>query len=218
MEEEKLSSDLLLHAYCAGAFPMGEPETGEVYWYSPDPRAIQPIDGGFHIPRRLAKTVRRGEYEITRDKAFKRVMEQCALPREGREETWITDDILEVYCDLFSRGFAHSVEAWLPLEGEMKVDGALVDECHGRWLAGGIYGVAIGAAFFGESMFSNARDASKVCLVHTIEHLRSRGYELFDVQFVNPHLIQFGVTEIEREDYLKRLQEAIVRPVSWRGD
>ncbi|WP_145077314.1 leucyl/phenylalanyl-tRNA--protein transferase [Poriferisphaera corsica] len=216
MDEEVITSDLLLHAYCAGAFPMGDPETGEVHWYSPDPRAIQPIDEGFYIPRRLGRTVRSGKFEVSYDRAFRLVMEQCALPREGREETWITEPILEVYGDLFSRGFAHSVEVWLPVEDSDIVDACLKDVEGHRWLAGGLYGVAIGRAFFGESMFSNARDGSKVALVETVEHLRRRGFELFDVQFVNPHIEQFGVREIGRDDYMKQLQEAIVKPGYWR--
>ena len=218
MIEEKITAEFLLHAYCAGAFPMGDPDTNEVSWYAPDPRAIQPIDEeGFHVPRRLARTVRSGKFKVTHNKAFRRVMKQCALSKDGREETWITKDIIDLYCDVHRMGCGFSVETWLPV-GERDgfvAEKELFDESGEWWLAGGVYCIGIGAAFFGESMFSNARDASKVALVKLVEHLRERGYELFDVQFVNPHLEQFGVVEIRREKYMKQLHDAVVKPVCW---
>ena len=217
MLEEKITAEFLLHAYCAGAFPMGDPDTGEVSWYAPDPRAIQPIDDGFHVPKRLRRTVKSGKFRVTHNRAFRLVMEQCALSKPGREETWITKEILELYCEAYRMGFGYSVETWLPI-GErdgFTANTELVDESGEWWLAGGVYGIGIGGAFFGESMFSNARDASKVALVKLVEHLRTRRFELFDVQFVNPHLEQFGVMEIGKDEYMKRLHEAVVKPVSW---
>jgi len=162
----------------------------EIRWYSPDPRAILPLEG-FHAPKSLAQTCRSGKYEIRIDTAFRQVMLACADRSDG---TWITPAVLEAYCRLHASRLAHSVEAWQA--------GAL---------AGGLYGVSLGGAFFGESMFHRARDASKVALVALVERMKSRNFVLLDVQFTTPHLEQFGVVEIPRDEYLQRLNAALTR-------
>lgn len=184
---------MLLSAYLQGIFPMAHPEAdGEIYWYAPDPRGIIPLDD-FHVPSRLAQTVRQAPFDIRYDTAFRRVMEECAAPRKIQKTTWISSGIIDAYTELHELGYAHSVEAW-----------------DGDALVGGLYGVAIGGLFAGESMFYRATDASKVCLVHLVERLRERGFSLLDVQFVNEHIEQFGATEISREEYERRLRAAIV--------
>lgn len=183
---------------------MAEGRDGEISWYSPDPRAIQPFVlgdplGTFHVKRSLAKQVRKHPFEITTDRCFAQVIHDCAtLPRQDESGTWISPHLESLYYELHENNFAHSVEAWH--EGE---------------LAGGIYGVTIGGAFFGESMFSLKPYASQVCYVWLVEHLLARGYQLFDVQFVNPHIEQFGVVEVPRDDYLVMLEAAIELDVSW---
>ncbi|MFZ5914240.1 MAG: leucyl/phenylalanyl-tRNA--protein transferase [Pseudomonadota bacterium] len=187
-----LSPELLLRAYCQGYFPMAEGrETDELFWLDPEQRGVLPLDG-FHIPRRLARTVRAERFDVRVDTAFEDVMRACAAPRPGHEDSWINGEILALYCALFEQGYAHCVECWR--EGE---------------LAGGLYGVHIGAAFFGESMFSRRRDASKVALVHLVARLCAGGFKLLDTQFVTPHLSGFGVVEIPRSVYRRRLREAV---------
>lgn len=188
-----LTPDLLLRAYANGIFPMGE-ETGEVYWYAPDPRAILPLES-FHVPHNLEKRVRDREFSVTADRCFREVIEACA----DRTRTWITPRIMEAYTDLYVRGYAHSVEAWTD-DGE---------------LAGGLYGVALGGAFFGESMFFNVSNASKVTLVHLVRQMRAGGFSLLDTQYTNPHLEQFGVVEIPRADYEDRLLDAVTEETTW---
>jgi len=163
----------------------------EVYWYDPEMRGVLPID--LHVPKRLRKTVRRAPYKITFNRDFRAVINKCA---NVRPETWINDEIKNVFIALHHAGFAHSVEAWQE------------DEC-----VGGTYGLAIGGAFFGESMFSTATDASKICLVHLAAHLKRQEFDLFDTQFINDHLKQFGVYEMPRETYLAQLTKAILKPV-----
>ncbi len=187
---QPLDPDLLLRAYALGWFPMGTGRRGRIEWFSPDPRGILPLDG-FHMPSRLARVVRQSRFEVRIDTAFEVVMRACA----SREETWITDDIVGSYVALHRLGFGHSVETWQ--------DGTLV---------GGLYGVAIGGAFFGESMFHTATDASKVALAALVERLRARGFALLDTQWVTPHLAQFGGVEIRRAAYLDRLAAALVLP------
>jgi leucyl/phenylalanyl-tRNA--protein transferase len=182
---------LLLEGYRRGVFPMGMPD-GSVQWFSPDPRGVIPLDT-FHLPRRLARAARAAGLEVRIDTAFADVVRACAA-REDEDGTWINDDIFASYTALFDLGHAHSVEVWK--------DGAL---------AGGLYGVAVGGAFFGESMFHRVRDASKVALVALVERLRARGFTLLDVQWVTPHLEQFGAMEIPRKEYLKRLAAAVVK-------
>lgn len=193
-----LTPNLLLSAYCQGIFPMAH-EDGRIYWYDPDPRAIIPLDS-FHVPRRLARTVRQGVFTMTRDKAFTAVIEACAAPVPGREETWISPEIVAAYTRLHQLGFAHSVEAWQ--------DGALV---------GGLYGVAVQGLFAGESMFSRARDSSKVALVHLVRHLRRCGFQLLDIQFMTDHLERFGAIEIPAAAYKVRLAQALMAPARF-GD
>ncbi len=177
----------LLAAYCSGYFPMADPETGEIGWYSPEPRAIFELDE-FHIPRSLKLTLKKHDYDVRIDASFEEVIRACA----EREETWISEAIVQSYLQLFQLGHAHSIETWKK----------------GR-LAGGLYGVAVRGAFFGESMFSRVRDASKIALVHLVERLKSRGYALLDTQFITPHLKRFGAREIPRSEYLIKLEHAL---------
>jgi leucyl/phenylalanyl-tRNA--protein transferase len=184
-------------AYVQGIFPMTH-EDGQIFWYDPDPRAIIPLDQ-FRVPTRLARTVRQAPYEICVDTAFRSVMELCAAHRPGREQTWISDEMIEAYCRLYELGFAHSVEAWH--------EGALV---------GGLYGVALNSLFAGESMFSRKRDASKIALVHLVRRMQEWGFLLLDVQFLTNHLAQFGAMEISRKEYHQRLIRALQRPNAFR--
>jgi leucyl/phenylalanyl-tRNA--protein transferase len=181
-----ISPALLIEGYLQGVFPMGM-EDGEIGWFSPDPRAIIPLDDAFHVPHGLQRTLARGTFEVRIDQSFEAVMRACA----ARKETWITDEIIESYCELHQRGVAHSVETW-----------------HEGKLAGGLYGVAIGGAFFGESMFHHETDASKVALHGLVQRLRERGFALLDTQWITAHLKQFGAVEIPRREYLQRLAEA----------
>ncbi len=198
MTDPPLTPALLLTAYRRGVFPMADPdEGGAVYWYAPDPRGVLPL-GGFRVPKNLAKLVRQRRFEVTTDRSFEAVMRACAAPAEGRETTWISDEIVAAYVALHRRGAAHSVECW--------DDGRLV---------GGLYGVALGGAFFGESMFHRARDASKVALVHLVERLRRGGFRLLDVQFVTDHLARFGAVEVPRAEYERRLAEALGADARW---
>jgi leucyl/phenylalanyl-tRNA--protein transferase len=193
-----LSPQLLLAAYAQGLFPMAERrDDPTLYWVSPELRGILPLSG-FHVPHRLARTVRCGFFTVTSDMAFARVMEECAAPRAGREQSWINAEILRLYGALHAAGHAHSLECWQ--------DGELV---------GGLYGVQLGAAFFGESMFSKARDASKVALVHLVEGLIRGGFVLLDTQFLTSHLARFGAVEIPRDEYLLELQRAIAQVAVW---
>jgi leucyl/phenylalanyl-tRNA--protein transferase len=193
-----LTPEILLSAYAQGLFPMAERrDDPTLFWVSPDKRGVIPLDG-FHVPKRLARAVRSNRYRVTSDQAFVKVMRACAAPAPGREQSWINDEILRLYTALHAGGHAHSIECW-----------------EGDELAGGLYGVSLGAAFFGESMFSANRDASKVALVTLVEMLRSGGFLLLDTQFLTPHLTQFGAYEIPREDYLARLHVAIAREAVW---
>jgi len=183
---QTLPPELLELAYRQGIFPMAE-DDGTIDWFSPDPRTIIELNR-FHIPRRLAQTIRARKFEIVVDRDFEGVIRGCA----NRTETWINEEIAAVYTALHRSGKAHSIEAYF--EGK---------------LAGGIYGVGLGGAFMGESMFTIVRDASKVCLAFLVGRLRERGYTLFDVQFTTPHLKRFGAIEIPRSDYLRRLEKAL---------
>jgi leucyl/phenylalanyl-tRNA---protein transferase len=185
-----LTPELLLYGYAQGIFPMAH-DDGQIYWYDPDPRAILPLDA-FHAPRSLVRLVRRGAFEIRVNSSFTAVITACAQLRPDREETWISPAIVTAYSRLHELGFAHSVEAWR--------DGRLV---------GGLYGVAIGGLFAGESMFSDARDASKVALVHLVERLKRRDFQLLDVQFMTAHLARFGAVAIPRAQYRARLAQAL---------
>jgi leucyl/phenylalanyl-tRNA---protein transferase len=193
-----IPSDLLVSAYAGGWFPMAA-EPGEIRWYSPDPRGIIPLER-FHVPARLARVLRNGRFQIEIDRDFEAVIRACAEADRDDEDagTWIDDEIVESYCALHRAGLAHSVEAW-----------------QGGRLAGGVYGVAIGGAFFGESMFHHVTDASKVALAALVDRLRMRGYRLLDVQWVTPHLERFGAIEIPRRRYLKLLEEALTLDVEF---
>jgi leucyl/phenylalanyl-tRNA--protein transferase len=194
----QLTPEILLAAYAAGIFPMGESaDDPELFWVDPRRRGILPLDT-FHVPKRLRRVVRQGGFEIRCDSAFEAVIHGCAEATEMRPNTWINDEILRLYAGLFARGAAHSVETW-----------------HEDTLVGGLYGVAIGAAFFGESMFSRATDASKVALVHLAARLRLGGYMLLDTQFLTPHLAQFGGVEITRARYHRLLAEALAYRASF---
>lgn len=187
-----LPVDLLVSAYASGWFPMAVAD-GDIRWFSPDPRGIIPLER-FHVSRRLARVVRRGGFEIAINKSFEQVIRACALAEREPEDagTWIDDEIFESYCALHDAGFAHSVEVWQ----------------NGR-LAGGLYGVALGGAFFGESMFHYVTDASKVALVALVERLRARGFTLLDTQWTTEHLEQFGAIDVPRAHYLRLLSEAL---------
>ena len=226
---EPITADMLIWAYANGVFPMADSRGGHVQWYSADPRAILPLDR-FHVSHSLRKRVRRGQYTIRFDTAFDEVIRRCAQPRRDEGDTWINDQIVDGYCRLYERGIAHSVEAWRRRAGEQESRRAgepdsslgighlsLVIEGEGgaEELVGGLYGVAMGGAFFGESMFSLATDASKVCLVHLIEHLRRRGYQLLDVQMNSRHMAQFGTIDIPRRQYMRRLKAALRLAATW---
>lgn len=192
--EQVFTPEDLIACYRLGVFPMGEArDDPHVMLVDPRRRGVIELDH-FHAPRRLARTVRQDLYAIRLDTAFEQVVDECAAIRPGRIETWINDPIRALYAELFRRGQAHSVEAWR--EGK---------------LVGGLYGVSIGGAFFGESMFSTARDASKVALVHLVARLIAGGYGLLDCQFITDHLKQFGTVEISRSEYHRRLEAALGR-------
>ena len=199
-----IDPEFLLKAYCSGYFPMADGASGEIGWYSPDPRAIFELDA-LRISRSLSLTLKKRPFDIRFDTGFEEVMRECA----SRKETWISEEIIQSYVTLQKMGFAHSVECW-----------------HEGRMVGGLYGVAIRAAFFGESMFSRVRDASKVALVslvdrsnrpraEVLDRLRERGYELLDTQFITPHLARFGAKEIPRELYLARLKNALEKECSF---
>lgn len=191
-----LDPALVLRAYREGIFPMAM-ESGEIGWFSPDPRGVIPLDS-FHVPTRLARVVRGGRFDIHIDRAFEDVMRACA-EREDDDGTWISESIIECYVTLHRLGIAHSVETW-----------------RGAELVGGLYGVHLGSAFFGESMFHRVTDASKVALVALVDRLRRRNFRLLDIQWVTPHLEQFGAIEISQEDYLGLLRKALSKDAAFR--
>lgn len=195
------TAELLVAAYCRGLFPMVDARSGCVEWFSPDPRGVIPL-GDFHVPRSLARRVRCRPFELRTNTCFEDVMRACAEPRPGREETWIDDRLLAAYVELHERGGAHTIEAWI-----------------GEQLVGGLYGVQLGGAFLGESMFSRPElggtDSSKVCLVQLVDLLRVYGFRLLDTQFSNAHLGQFGCVEIPRASYLLELGLALEVDALW---
>jgi leucyl/phenylalanyl-tRNA--protein transferase len=197
----EITPDLLLQAYRIGVFPMGERrDDPKLYWLDPRRRAVLPLDG-FHLPHRLARTVRAGHFTVTADTAFAETVRACAEPRPGHPESWINEPIVELYTELHRRGHAHSVECWN--------DGHLV---------GGLYGVSVGAAFFGESMFTRQRDASKVALVHLVARLIIGRFRLLDCQFMTEHLRGFGAIEIAREEFRPLLAAAIDQTAAFQRD
>lgn len=196
-----LTPDVLLRAYAIGIFPMAEGrEHSDLHWIDPELRGVLPLNA-FHVPRKLRRRLRRGDFEVRCDSAFAAVIQGCAERSQSRHDTWINPTIEKLYIDLFGAGFAHSVECWR----------------EGR-LVGGLYGVALGAAFFGESMFSRETDASKVALAHLVARLRKGGFLLLDTQFVTEHLRRFGAMEIDREEYRSRLAKAITTPAEFPRD
>ena len=191
------SPETIIKAYSLGLFPMADSHDSlDLKFYNPDKRALIPIDDslgrGVHIPRRLQRRVRRAPYAVTINQNFTAVIDACAAPSEQRENTWISRDIRRLYIALHKMGFAHSIEVWLD-----------------KVLVGGLYGVALRAAFFGESMFSKKSDASKIALVHLMARLRHGRFLLLDAQFTNDHLQQFGITEIDRADFQNKLADAL---------
>ena len=196
-----LTPDLLLCAYASGLFPMANDRYDPtIHWIDPKRRGVLPL-GRFHQPKSLRKLVRRARFEIRVDSAFADVIEACAEVRPERPRTWLNDELIALYQALHRRGYAHSVESWAAGQ-----------------LVGGLYGVSLGAAFFGESMFSHARDASKVALVALVERLIAGGYRLLDTQFVTDHLRQFGAIEMTREQYHGELRRALVAPAVFYSD
>lgn len=193
----RLTPETLVAAYRQGIFPMADSATARtVQWYAPDPRAILPLET-FHVPKNVGKTVRQRRFEVTTDRAFERVIRACA----ERESTWISRQIVTAYTELHEHGLAHSLECWA-----------------GSELVGGLYGVALGGAFFGESMFHRQRDASKVALVHLYDRLMTGGFVLLDIQMVTSLTAQFGAVEIPRTQYERLLAAAISVNGRWGGD
>ncbi len=197
----EITPDLLLQAYRIGVFPMGERrDDPKLHWLDPRLRAVLPLDS-FHLPHRLARTVRSGRFAVSADSAFVDVVRACAAPRPGHPESWINGPIIDLYSELHRRGHAHSIEC--------RVDEHLV---------GGLYGVTVGAAFFGESMFSRERDASKVALVHLVARLIEGGFRLLDCQFMTEHLRSFGAIEVPRDSFRVLLADAIDRPAEFQRE
>ncbi|MFT0891334.1 leucyl/phenylalanyl-tRNA--protein transferase [Pseudochelatococcus sp. G4_1912] len=195
-----ITTDILLRAYAAGLFPMAESaDDPGLFWIEPRERGIIPLDT-FHVSSRLARTVAADHFEIRVDTDFEAVIDGCAAPNRGREETWINQRIRALYGELFEQGVCHTIEAWR--------EGVLV---------GGLYGLELGSAFFGESMFHRERDASKVALVHLVSRLRMGKFNLLDTQFVTPHLARFGAIEIARRNYMQLLNKAITLQAEWWG-
>ena len=190
-----ITPDILLRAYSIGLFPMAESaDDPEIFWVEPEVRGVLPLDG-FHVSKSLGKTIRKRPFAIQVNTAFDRVIDLCAEAADDRPNTWINATIRLLYSELHRMGHAHSVEAW---EGEE--------------LVGGLYGVSLGSAFFGESMFSRRTNASKVCLVHLVERLRAKGFTLLDTQFTTEHLKTFGAVDVPKEEYLEMLKEAVASP------
>ncbi|NBO18108.1 MAG: leucyl/phenylalanyl-tRNA--protein transferase [Proteobacteria bacterium] len=216
--QEKITPEMLLNAYASGYFPMAETRNAqELYWFYPEVRGILPLDG-FHVPRSLEKLLRKHPFTIRKNTAFEQVMRACAAPRPERPESWINEEIITLYTQLHHMGYAHSVEAWReepaapaggPALSHASGEGQQARSRSAYTLVGGLYGVALGGAFFGESMFSHESGASKVALVHLVQRLKHAGYTLLDAQYSNPHLVQFGVQEIPRKAYLQKLRAAL---------
>jgi leucyl/phenylalanyl-tRNA--protein transferase len=197
----EITPELLIRAYRAGFFPMAEArEADRLYWLDPEKRGVLPLEG-FHLPRRLLRRVESGTFVVTVDRDFAGVIAGCAEPAPGRDDTWINPQIEHLFTELHRRGVAHSVESW-----------------QGGRLVGGLYGVALGGAFFGESMFSRATDASKVALVHLVARMRLGRFVLLDTQFVTSHLTRFGAMEIPRDRYKQALAAALDVPARWLAE
>lgn len=198
--EVEITSDILLQAYKHGIFPMGKSRDSlELAWYRPQQRGVLPLYS-FHLPRRLYKTIVSNHYQVKFDYDFLQVIEGCAAVVSGREESWINPTICSLYKELFDQGYVHTIEIWDHNE-----------------LIGGLYGITIGQAFFGESMFSRRRDTSKVALVYLVACLRLGGFQLLDTQFMTDHLAQFGGVEITAQLYEQQLQTVIQKSATWVG-
>ncbi|SDG48052.1 leucyl/phenylalanyl-tRNA--protein transferase [Roseospirillum parvum] len=196
----ELTPELVVRAYTIGVFPMAKARHDpDVYWVDPEERGILPLDT-FHVPRSLAKVLRRQPFRVTVNRAFEQTIAGCAEATEDRPETWINPEIERLFVQLHRLGLAHSVETW-----------------QGERLVGGIYGLALAGAFFGESMFSRVPEASKVALVHLVKRLTFGGFTLFDTQFTNPHLLRFGAVDIPRLDYHQRLRQALETPADFHA-
>jgi leucyl/phenylalanyl-tRNA--protein transferase len=193
MARRILTPELLVHGYQSGYFPMADPADGRIGWFSPDPRAIIPLEG-LRVSRSLRRVLRQNPFEIFSDRDFEGVIRACA----SRKDTWISEEIVGAYTQLFVRGIAHTVETW-----------------KGGRLVGGLYGVALGGAFFGESMFSKENDASKIALVELVRRLRTGGFTLLDTQFITEHLRGFGAVEVPRDRYLAMLDDALTIAARW---
>lgn len=199
--DTSITPDILLRAYSIGLFPMAESaDDPEIFWVEPDLRGILPLDA-FHLPRSLAKAIRQKPFDIRIDTAFEQVIEKCGEAVENRPSTWINQTIRGLYGALFRMGHAHSVEAW-----------------EGDELIGGLYGVSLGSAFFGESMFSRRTNASKICLAFLVDHLNARGFTLLDTQFTTEHLKTFGAIDVPKADYARLLERAMASPNLPFGD
>lgn len=186
-----LNPELLLQAYLNGAFPMAHPDQGNaIYWHTPAVRGIIPLDQRFKVSKNLARLYRNGNFEYCINRDFETVINACAQNRD--DETWISDEIIDAYIEMNQLGFAHSFEVW-----------------QNGQLAGGLYGISIGKAFFGESMFHFVRDASKLALVFLVDFLREQNFQLLDTQYLNPHLLQFGAYEVEHDEYMAMLDKAV---------
>lgn len=191
----KITPELVLNAYAQGVFPMAESaDSSEVYWVDPEMRGIIPLDE-FHLPRKLAKKIRQHPFDIRIDTAFPEVIAGCAASdaHNGRKETWINEEIISLYSDLFDKGFVHTIECW-----------------QGDKIVGGLYGISLAGIFCGESMFHTATDASKIALCYLVARLKKGGYHILDTQFITSHLAQFGAMEIPRQEYKKRLEKAML--------
>jgi len=196
----ELTPELIIRAYRAGIFPMADDaDAAELFWVAPEHRGVVPLDG-FHVSKSLRKTLRTHPYKVQVDRDFDAVIAACAEAAEGRETTWINASIRRIYGELFRRGQVHTVEVW-----------------DGDALVGGLYGLAIGAAFFGESMFHRKTDASKIALAHLVERLNAGGYRLLDTQFITDHLASLGAVEIPRAEYEKRLGQALQHQGNWHA-
>lgn len=197
-DDDAVTPDIILRAYAAGIFPMAETaDDPSLFWVEPKMRGIIPLDG-FHIGRRLARTTRSNRFQVRIDTAFPAVIDGCAIAQPERQETWINTRIRNLYGELFERGYCHSVEVY-----------------RDNNLVGGLYGLALGGAFFGESMFHTIRDASKVALVHLIARLKAGNFKLLDTQFLTEHLARFGAIEIPRNHYRSLLDEALQQEAYW---
>ncbi|MEH3147132.1 MAG: leucyl/phenylalanyl-tRNA--protein transferase [Methylobacterium frigidaeris] len=198
----EITPEILLKAYAAGIFPMAEDaDDPTIYWVEPRERGVMPLDR-FHVASRLARTIRQDVFEVVTDHDFDAVIAGCAAPRQDGARTWINHRIRDLYGELFDLGYCHTVEVYTRED---------------RTLVGGLYGVSLGAAFFGESMFHVARDASKIALVHLAARLRRGGFRLLDAQFVTGHLAQFGAVEIPRQTYKRQLREAVAQTAQWNN-